>query len=281
MSKRAKPDILSYHNYRKLLKDLFSFHQKENRHFTYRYFSMRAGFASPSALNEIIAGKKNLTQSSIVKMADGFKLTKTETEYFTNLVYFNQSKTEKEKTRYFQEISRIQKSKKGKTLTTEQFEYYSSWHNCAVRELICTKGFKNDPEWIASRLNPKITPAEAANALNLLQRLKLVKTEADGTLSLDSPKLEVDPDVTTLSIRNFNRDMIRLGSESIERFPQAKREVSGITVGVSKEAAEEMKSMVREFKKQLLNFAINDKRTSEEVYQMNFQFFPLSESELS
>jgi uncharacterized protein (TIGR02147 family) len=281
MYKQRKPDILSYHNYRRLLKDLFSFHQKENSHFTFRYFSMRAGFASPSALKEIIDKKKNLTQSSIIKVADGFKFTKSETEYFTSLVYFNQSKTEKEKTRYLQEISKIQKSKKGKTITSEQFEYYSSWHNSAVRELICTKGFKNDPEWVASRLNPKITVAEAANALNLLHRLNLIKTESDGTLTLNSPKLEVDPDVSTLSIRNFNRDMIRLGSESIERYPQNCREVSGLTIGISKETADEIKSMIRDFKKQILNYAINDTRASEEVYQMNFQFFPLSVAEIS
>ena len=255
---------------------MFAYHQRINRHFTYRFFSMKAGFASPSALKEVMDGKKNLTQASIIKVASGFKLNKSETDYFTNLVYFNQSETEAEKTRYFQALSKIQHTKKGKTLTSEQFEYYSNWYNSAIRELAGTKEFKEDPEWIADRLNPGITAVEARKGLDLLIRLGLLVRDGNGTLKQDSPSLEVDPDVSTLSIRNFNRSMIDLGKEAIERHAPDTREVSGLTLGLSKECAAEIKNMIREFKKSVLNYAVNDTRPSEGVFQLNFQFFPLS-----
>ncbi|MFH0920347.1 MAG: TIGR02147 family protein [Fibrobacterota bacterium] len=274
--KKQSPSIFKYHDFRKFLKELFLYNKTLNRHFTFRYFSQKSGLASPSALKEIVDGKKNLTQSSIIKVASGFKLNKSETEYFTHLVYFNQSETEAEKTRYYQALSKIQNSKKGKTLTSEQFEYYSNWYNSAIRELAATPGFKDDAEWIAGRLNPRITPAEARKAVDLLLRLGLLVRKEDGTLKQDSPKLEVDPDVTTLSIRNFNRSMIDLGREAIERHAQEQREVSGLTLGISKECAVEIKNMIREFKKSVLQYAANDTRTAEEVFQLNFQYFPLS-----
>jgi len=258
---------------------MFAHCRRINRHFTFRYFSMKAGLSSPSALKEVIDGKKNLTQKSLLQFAAGFNLNKGETEYFTQLVYFNQSTTEQDKNRYYKELLKRQQIKKGKTLTSQQYEYYSNWYNSAIRELAGTIGFKNEPEWVARRLNPVISPSEAQKAVDLLVKLGLLTRQADGTLKQDTPKLEVDPDVSTLSIRNFNRNMIHLGKEAIERFPQEEREVSGLTLGVSKECAKEIKAMVREFKKQVLNYAVNDPRPAEEVYQANFQLFPLTRQE--
>jgi uncharacterized protein (TIGR02147 family) len=273
------PSIYKYSDFRKYVRDMFRRCKEKNRHFTFRYFSMKAGLASPSALKEVIDGKKNLTQKSILQFAAGFSLNKGETEYFTQLVYFNQSSTEQEKNRYYQELLKRQQIKKGKTLTSQQYEYYSNWYNSAIRELAGTAGFKNEPEWVARRLNPMISPSEAAKALDLLIKLGLLVRQEEGTLKQDAPKLEVDPDVSTLSIRNFNRNMIHLGKEAIERFPQEEREVSGLTLGVSKECAKEIKNMVREFKKQVLNYAVNDARPADSVYQLNFQLFPLTRQE--
>jgi len=273
---KDQPSVFNYNDYRSLLRDLFEFHRKRLRHFTFRYFSRKAGLSSPSALKEVMDGKKNLTQRSILRFAIGFNLNKSETEYFTNLVYFNQSLDEKEKNRYYKELLRLQQNHKGKTLTASQYEYYSNWYNSAIRELACTKDFKNDPDWIAGRLIPGIKPSEAKKAVELLLSLGLLTVKEDGTLKQDSPKLEADPDVSSLSIRNFNRSMIQLGSEAIERHGQEQREISGLTLGVSRECGMEIKAMIREFKKQVLNYAVNDARPADSIYQLNFQFFPLT-----
>lgn len=270
------PSVFQYNDYRILLKDLFQFHQKRNRHFTFRFFSQKAGLSSPSALKEVMDNKKNLTQRSILQFAIGFNLNKSETDYFTSLVYFNQAEAEDEKNRYYKELMRLQQNHKGKTLTASQYEYYSNWYNSAIRELACIKGFKDDPDWIAEKLVPAIKPSEAKKAIELLTSIGLLTRQQDGTLKQDTPKLEVDADVTGLSIRNFNRNMIQLGAEAIERFDKDEREVSGLTLGISRECGQEIKNMVREFKKQVLNYAVNDARTADTVYQLNFQLFPMT-----
>ena len=250
--KKQGPIIFKYNDYRKFLKELFEFRKKSNRHFTFRHFSKKSGLASPSALKEVIEGKKNLSNKSILQFAIGFDLNKGETEYFTNLVYFNQAKAEKEKNQYYQELLKLQQVRRGKTLTASQYQYYSNWYNSAIRELVVTQGFKNDLDWIANTLVPGIKPSEAKKAIELLVELGLLIKEADGTLKQASAKLEVDPDVSTLSIRNFNRSMIDLGKAAIEEIQQEKREVSGLTLGLSKACAQEIKEMVRDFKKRIV-----------------------------
>jgi uncharacterized protein (TIGR02147 family) len=272
------PSIFRYTDYRKYLRDLFSYKKAKNKYFTYRLFSAKAGFATSSILKEVTEGKKSLTQASILKFASGFGLNKAETEYFKNLVYFNQSKNEQDKNRYYIELCKIQQAKKKKTLTTQQYEYYSHWYNSVIRELVSIKDFRNDPEWIASKLTPAITPAEAQKAVELLIRLGILIKNDDGTLKAESPILDVEPDVTSLSVRNFSRSMIGLGKEAIERWPQDRREVSGLTLGVSRECAAEIKNMVRAFADQVLQFAANDTRPGREVVQLNFQLFPVTKN---
>ena len=64
--KQDTPVIFKYNDYRKYLRDLFNFHKNKNRHFTYRYIAMKAKFASPSALKDVVDGKKNLSQESVL-----------------------------------------------------------------------------------------------------------------------------------------------------------------------------------------------------------------------
>ena len=88
----------------------------------------------------------------------------------------------------------------------------------------------------------------------------------------------MDPDVTSLAIRNFNRSMIELGKEAIERFGQEEREVSGITINVTKEVYKHVKDMVRVFKKEVADYVNNEKKDSDIVGQLNFQLFPLAKA---
>src|SRR5690606_25251611 len=73
----------------------------------------------------------------------------------------------------------------------------------------------------------------------------------------------------------FHRAMMERASEAIELIPRDEREVSALTVCVSKERLAQLKQQVRDFRKQLLQSAEHDD-TPECVVQINFQLFPLS-----
>ena len=77
-----RPVIFDYLDYRAFLKDMFCFRKWKDKHFSYRYFAGKSGFASPNYLKLVIDGDRNLTNGSIAKIAKGFKLKKQEREYF-------------------------------------------------------------------------------------------------------------------------------------------------------------------------------------------------------
>ena len=67
--------------------------------------------------------------------------------------------------------------------------------------------------------------------------------------------------------------MIQLSSEAIDRFPKEHRDISTVTISLSREQVEIMKERIKAMRKELLEMA--DRETNaEEVYQVNFQVFP-------
>jgi len=277
MEATNQPFVHDYSNYRVYLRDLFDFHKKRNRKFTYRVFARQAGIASSGFLKEVIDGKKNLSHDSAKRFAEGFRLSKKESDYFVCLVNFTQARTETDKNQYYHQMKSLQStSGKGKNIEAYQYEYYSEWYNSAIRELAGTKDFRPEPEWIASKLTPEITVAEARKSLERLLKLGLLRKEGDGHIVQDSPSLTVEPDISTLAIKNFNRAMISIGKDAIERFPQNEREISGATLHISNSKFNEFRNTIREFKERLINLAASDNDPAENVYQFNVQFFPLT-----
>ena len=167
--------IFQYTNYRKFLHDFYHDQKSQTAFFSFRYFSKKAGFSSPSILKFIINGERNLAPESIERFIDALNLNKKEAAYFRALVHFNQAKTEKLKNQYYNELIRLIPGTTIKKMEKRHFEVYSKWYHIPIRELISLEDFNEDPKWIAKHLTPSISPAEAAKSIRLLKSIGLVK----------------------------------------------------------------------------------------------------------
>ena len=170
-----RPLVYDYLDYRAFLADMYQFRKQCGVHFSYRWFSQKSGFSSPNYLQLVINGKRNLTNTSIAKIAKGFGLKRREREFFENLVFMNQADTGEEKNHYYLKMLSVTQKNNVRTLEEDQYEYFSKWYYPAVREIVGCENADITPEGIAARLEPAITAQEVRSALKLLHRLKLVK----------------------------------------------------------------------------------------------------------
>jgi uncharacterized protein (TIGR02147 family) len=136
--------ILDYMNYREYLRDFFKEKKREVRFYSYRLFSLKAGLKSPNFLKLVIKDERNLSKQSVYKFSKALNLSKMETDYFENLVFFNQSKTPDEKdfflSRITEYLARYDPRKAGKT----GYDGCSLWNKPVIRELIGTTDLKDD-----------------------------------------------------------------------------------------------------------------------------------------
>ncbi|MEQ1878012.1 MAG: TIGR02147 family protein [Bdellovibrionia bacterium] len=272
---KAKP-IFEYTNYREYLADYYSRTKAERPAFSYRVFARLAECKSPSTLKRVIAGERNLTEDGIAKFGKALKLNKQEQEFFASLVRLNQAKTNAEKQECAVKLSQSRKYRQLHPLTNLQMNYYRNWFYIPVRELVGLKGFKDDPEWIAAQISPKITPVEARRALEDLVQMGLLERAPDGKIIMTTKNVSTGNEMLNAFLTEFHNEMTKKSIESIERHPREKRDISSITVGISAETAAQIKAKIQTFRKELLELAANDSE-SNVIYQLNFQMFPLTE----
>ena len=63
--------------------------------------------------------------------------------------------------------------------------------------------------------------------------------------------------------------------DAIEGVPQDERHFSGLTLGITREAYQEIVQKIAEFRKEIIEIATRESATVE-VYRLNVQFFPMT-----
>lgn len=273
----VKPkSFYEYGDYRQLLKDLFVENKLKNKKFSHRFLAKQAGFVAPNFIKLVMDGKSNLSEESIEKVGKAFKFNRDEMHFFKHLVLLNQAASSEERQIHAQEILRSKGYKKIHPLNEAQYNFYSNWYFVPVRELVGFPGFVEDPEWIANSITPAITAAQAMKALEELQKLGLLDRNPEGKLIQSNKNLATLDEVTSTYIAQWHREMMKKASESIDLFSREKRDISSVTLGMSKESINKVKELTQKFRKELVELVAGD-ASCDAVYQLNLHLFPLAE----
>lgn len=271
-----KKRIFEFDNYRTYLRYFYETSKEENAKFSLRYFSNLAGFKSHSVLRQVIEGQRNISVSSIAKFIKALKLNKEESEFFRNLVMFNQASTSEEK----QKLAEIILNNRGyklfhSPLKAAQYNYFSHWYFIVIREMVGLPGFKDDPEWIAKQISPAIPVRDVKIALEELFNLGLIVRDGNGRVSQSEAHLETPDEVISASFANCHKELLKRASESIDRIPRQMRDISGVTFGMSEATVKLIKEKIHTFRKEIVEIASHDQDPNA-VYQLNLQLFPLA-----
>ncbi|MBI2340563.1 MAG: TIGR02147 family protein [Deltaproteobacteria bacterium] len=268
--------LFDYLDYRQFLKDWYAEAKRARGSFSFRAFSKRAGFTSPNFLKLVMDGERNLTEDSLSKFVIGLKLNKQEEEFFRNLVFFNQAVEEEKKALYYERLIQSRKFNQLKPIQKSQYEYCSTWHHSVIRELVASREFDGTPEWLARRISPPITGAQAKKSLEALERLGFIAREG-GSWKQTSAIVSTGAEVASLALFQYHLEMLDLAKHVMHTVSAQKRDVSALTLGVKKERISELKKKIQEFRQEILKLVSTDS-DPEEVVQLNIQMFPLTRS---
>ncbi len=268
-----KPNIYTYFNYREYLSALFNYHKVITPVFSHRYIVAKAGFKSPNSLKNVINGERHLSVEGAERFAAAFKMDKNERTFFIALVKFNTATSQKEKEQCLSELLRLRNASLPAGMNDEQLEILSAWWHVAIREITALPDFKNSSLWISRVLEPSISPADAASSMRLLKKTGFIRKTENEWKPVEKT-MQSDPAVSHVYASMFHREMIKLGMEAISRFSHELREISGTTLRLSGQDVPRVKTLLQNFRRQLLDFAAGS-QNADQVYQLNFQFFPL------
>lgn len=267
--------IFDYDDYRAYMRDYYSAAKSQSKKFSFRYFSKAAGFASSGSILKVMKGDTNLSDEGIDKVAKALKLNRDESEFFKNLVHLNQATSADEKQFHASQILRSRTYRKIKPLSSSQFRFFSQWYYGAIRELIELPEFREDPKWIAERFYFMVTPKEAELAIEDMLVLGIIERDPSGRLKMTNAHISAGDEVSFSSAVHCHKQFLERASESMERVPREIRDISAVTIGVSREGAQRIKELIQEFRKEIVE-VVHSHGSSEVVYQLNIQWFPLT-----
>ena len=267
-------DILEYTSYRQYIADYYA-ERKAKSAFSWQEFATLAGFSSSIFLKYVSEGRYNLGEATAMRVATAMKLADYECDFFVELVKFDHAKTDAEKKAAYGKMISIAEAHKAKILEGDSFRFFSDWKNPVIRELApAMPGAK--PLALAHACREKITAAEVTETLNFLVKAGLLQKDDAGNYTQTEQSVTTGPmEVTPVAVRGMHRQMGEFALDAIEGVPQSERHFSGVTLGVTHEAYNEIVQVIAECRKKVIAIATRDSAI-DEVYRLNMQLFPLT-----
>jgi len=267
--------LYTYTDYRAYLKDYFAHKKAQNGGFSLKIIADRAGFKARDYFLRVTNGSRNLSQSGCFKLSEALQLSEKETEYFINLVAFNQAETPREKEFFYLKMAEICKHGKEQKIRQDQFEYFSEWYYSALRSILPVIDFKDDYAAIGKFLSPQLSAAQVEKAIRFLLDLGLLERDDNGKYRVAVSQLTAGDAVKSVAMMRFHKQSLDLARRALESYTSEERDVTGVTMSLSKKGFDKIREEISLFRKKVMSIAEQD-NSEEGAFQLNLQLFPLS-----
>ena len=265
--------VFEYRNYREYIRDFYE-SRKRCSAFTWREFAKLAGFSSSGFMKLVCDGKTRLSKVAVEKVVPALGLFGAQAEYFRLMVAFCDSARPEVRNSSFEKMMKIAQENCVEFLEAKSFAYFSSWANPVLRELAPIMPGATPLE-MGHTLVPAISAAEARESLELQESLGLLTKDECGNYHQTSEGVSSTREVISATVVNMQKQYAHLAAESLERYTREYRHISGMTMGLDREAYERLAAELDAFRKKVAEIVSNVK-SYDRVYRMNLQLFPLS-----
>lgn len=270
--------ITEYLDYRDYLYDFYKEKRKESSYFSYRFISSKVG-VDPSHIAKSFLKKRHIPERALNAFVDLCHLSKKEADCFKLLVKFNKAKTDKEAKQWYEQLLSLKDINTSK-LEQGQYEFFKKWYYSAILVLLETYKFSGDYRRLSNKLTPEIKFSEAKEAIELLTTLELIEKDKKGVYKPTDKNVTTGETAGEIAIKNYQQEAIRMASESLFRHKKEERDISTVTISVSRTDMPAVGEMIRDFRQALLRYS-EEMSSSDSVYQLNIQMFPLSKGRKS
>jgi len=268
------PSVFAYSDYRSFMRDAFA-EKKASSRFSWREFAKRAGYASPVFLKLVSEEKSSLSEEGIERVGLALGLTDREQEFFRLLVPFTHEKDNKKKQKLFNEMRRIAATCKSHILEANLYDYYNEWYHSVIREL--APNVSSEAE-ISKLLTPKIPAPQVKASIALLLKLGLLEKDSSGKYHQTDKHVTTGESISSMAVRKHHENMGTLAVAALEAVSKDERDISGITMGLSKDGFEAVKAELANFRRRIKEIAVQNESEEESVYRINLQLFPLTKT---
>lgn len=268
--------IYDYSDFRAYLLDWFVQEKARRGKFTKAQVSRELGLPNSRNYFSDLLGGKELSDTFLERLIGLLALPREPARYFRALVNFQQATTPEKREEALDLLVSLNRSPRT-ILDDHRMEYFRQWWHGAVRALLDTGNYGDEPERIARALTPSITPAQARQSLALLARLDLVRKDPEGfwkpsEQAVSSPDGLRDELLVELQIQQL--DLVR---KSLLKRKAPARFVATNIVSVSPDGFRHLLERMEKTRSEVRSIIHKDVDPARRVCQIVLALVPLTE----
>lgn len=277
MEKETSINIFNYSDYREFLRDFFDMKKRVNPSWSYGLWSSKLGLNSISSITMVINGQRHAGKKIQKSLITFFKFDEKEAYYFEELIKISKS-SKNDPNLTILMLEQNSELKELREKNTESVDLFFNWKAHCVKELTQLRDFFPSGSWIEKRTNGLIKKDEGKELLDELLKAKFLERSYLNGNEIIAPSSTIIPtkEVTKESAHSYHKGLMENSFEAIKK-DKNKRSLHATTLSLSTENIQKAKDIIREFQ---IEFSEQiESSDADEVYQLNIQFFPLTETE--
>jgi uncharacterized protein (TIGR02147 family) len=269
-------NIKEFMDYRSYLKSFFELKKSHNPNWSYGVWANKLGLKATSSLTKIITGEREPGPDITQKMVSFFNFNSVEGQYFNDLVRLSKIKDDPRlKMMLMERMGREHPDAHLHVMDDRSLEIISNWFGMTIREMVKLTDFVEDAEWIQKRLMYEISDHEINKTIKDLLHQGLITRDKAGKLKVSDGLLHTTNDVANEGIKKYHEQMLDNAKKALRLVAIEKREYNAETFVIDEKNLPEAKEFIRDFKSKFVrNF---EEKEGSQVYQLQIQFFPLTE----
>lgn len=272
----ANLSVFDYSDYRVFMSDLIRIKTGSGSRGGYSLGAIcrRSGALSKAHLSLVLRSKRDVSSRVMIPLGSALGLHGRELTYFETLIKFNQAQTLREKEYYFEQLSDARPRRLDPNLSLEQYRALMSWHCMVIRELSKHPLFKPDPKLISRMLKGRLSPAQARQALELLLKTGLAKTDDAGRFVPSEQVLVSGDEVKSLAIQAYHRSCLELAMDVLANDEVDQREFASINLILTPAQFNELKQRIKSLREEFVQMPHDENAT--DVCQININLLKLT-----
>lgn len=230
---------------------------------------------SPSRLSEVFSRRQGLSVEVAKRIAGRLELGDREAEQFCDLIEHEHARSAEKRELARLRLMHRREALELRSIALDKFQFISDWYHLAILELVETPFFREDPKWIAGAL--RISPAEAASAVDRLLRLELLVRDGEGRLAMKEKSVITADTNVSEAMRNFHGQILERAKAAMVTRPVRERSHAAAMLPLRHADLAVVQGKIKRFLTRLARESEPPKRSKDALFCLSVQFFELTE----
>lgn len=261
-----------YDDYREVLKAAFDFRKATSPQFSYKLLAEMLGIDTAGTFR-VLNKERHLPARCVSRAIDFVGLTGRAAEYFVLMTSYGRERRKSARQEILKKAMELRDVPR-RHLKDEELAFFRDWWVVAVRCAVEVLEGRAVPEEIAHRIVPPVRPEDVRSALDLLLSLGIARKAQSGKLRIVDQHLTVDGENGQRAVADYQRKILELAAESVDRFPRELRDISTLSVTVDAPAFEDIRGILKDCRRRI-QARVADVREPDRALQVAFSIFPL------